>query len=73
MLTSINNVLLQMNVRKRRSLPFRIEARYLRRIKPRKVSHLMCPRDTNIEVPEIEIFCDAAIETFVCEAREFFF
>lgn len=73
MLTSINNVLLQMNVRKRRSLPFRIEARYRRRIKPRKVSHLMCPRNTNIEIPEIEIFCDAAIETFVCEAREFFF
>ncbi len=73
MLTSINNVLLQMNVRKRRSLPFRIKARYRRRIKPRKVSHLMCPRNTNIEIPEIEIFCDAAIETFVCEAREFFF
>lgn len=73
MLTSINNVLLQMNVRKRRSLPFRIKARYRRGIKPRKVSHLMCPRNTNIEIPEIEIFCDAAIETFVCEAREFFF
>lgn len=73
MLTSINNVLLQMNVGKRRSLPFRIKARYRRRIKPRKVAHLMCPRNTNIGIPEIEIFCDAAIETFVCEAREFFF
>lgn len=73
MLTPINNVLLQMNVRKRRSLPFRIKDRYCRRIKPRKVSHLMSPRNTNIGIPEIEIFCDAVIETFVCEAREFFF
>lgn len=54
-------------------MPLRIKDRYSRRIKPSKVSHLMSPRDTNIEIPEIEIFCDAAIETFVCEAREFFF
>lgn len=51
----------------------RIKDRYSRRIKTSKVPHLMSPRNTNIEVPEIEIFCDAAIETFVCEAREFFF
>ncbi len=73
MLTSVDNILFQMNVRKRGSLPVRIKDRYCRRIKPSKVSHLMSPRDTNIEIPEIEIFCDAAIETFVCEAREFFF
>lgn len=54
-------------------MPIRIKVRYRRRIKPRKVSHLMSPRNTNIEIPEIEIFCDAVIETFVCEAREFFF
>ncbi len=51
----------------------RIKDRYSRRIKPRKVSHLMSPRNTNIEIPEIEFVGDAAIETFVCEAREFFF
>lgn len=54
-------------------MPFRIEDRYSRRVKPRKVSHLVSPRNTNIGKLEIEIFCDAAIETFVCEAREFFF
>lgn len=62
-----------MNFRKRRSLPLRIKDRDSRRIKSSKISHLMSPRNTNIEVPEIEIFCDAAIEIFVCEAREFFF
>lgn len=62
-----------MNLRKGRSLPFRIKDRYCRGVKPSKVSHLMSPRNTNIEIPEIEIFCDAAIEICVCEAREFFF
>lgn len=64
---------MQMNVRKRRSCPIRIKNRYSRRIETRKVSHLMSPRNTNIGKLEIEIFCDAAIEIFVCEAREFFF
>lgn len=73
MLTPIDNILVQMNLRKRRSLPLRIKDRYSGRIKPSKVSHLMSPRNTNIGIPEIEIFCDAAIEIFVCEAREFFF
>lgn len=54
-------------------MPFRIKDRDSRRIKPSKISHLMSPRNTNIKIPEIEIFCDAAIEIFVCEAREFFF
>lgn len=62
-----------MYIRKRWCFPMRIKDRYSRRIKTSKVPHLMSPRNTNIEVPEIEIFCDAAIETFVCEAREFFF
>ncbi len=62
-----------MDFRKGRSLPFRIKDRDSRGIKPSKISHLMSPRNTNIEIPEIEIFCDAAIEIFVCEAREFFF
>lgn len=73
MLTLVNNILMQMNIRERRSLPGRIKDRHSRRIKPRKISHLVSPRDTNIGKLEIEIFCDAAIETFVCEAREFFF
>lgn len=73
MFTLVNNILVQMNIRKRRSLPVRIKDRYSRRIKPSKVSHLMSPRNTNIGKLEIEIFCDAVIETFVCEAREFFF
>lgn len=62
-----------MNLRKRRSLPIRIKDRYRCGIKPSKIPHLMSPRNTNIGIPEIEIFCDAAIEIFVCEAREFFF
>lgn len=62
-----------MYIRKRGRFPIRVKDRYSRRIKSRKVSHLMSPRNTNIGIPEIEIFCDAAIETFVCEAREFFF
>lgn len=73
MLTFGDNILVQMNVRKRRSLPVRIKDRYSRRIKPSKISHLVSPRNTNIGKLEIEIFCDAVIETFVCEAREFFF
>ncbi len=73
MFTFVNNVLVQMNIRKRWSFPVRIKDRYGRRVKPRKISHLVSPRNTNIGKLEIEIFCDAAIETFVCEAREFFF
>lgn len=73
MFTFVNNVLVQMNIRKRWSFPVRIKDRYSRRVKPRKISHLVSPRNTNIWKLEIEIFGDAAIEIFVCEAREFFF
>lgn len=73
MFTFVNDILMQMNIRKGRSLPGRVKDRYSRRVEPRKISHLVSPRNTNIGKLEIEIFCDAAIETFVCEAREFFF
>lgn len=73
MFTFVNDILMQMNIRKGRSLPVRVKDRYSRRVKPRKISHLVSPRNTNIGKLEIEIFCDAAIEIFVCEAREFFF
>lgn len=73
MFTFSYNVLMQMDIWKRRSLPIRIKDRYSRRIQPRKVSHLVSPRNTNIGKLEMQIFGDAAIEIFVCEAREFFF
>lgn len=73
MFTFVNDILMQMNIRKGGSLPGRVKDRNSRRVEPRKISHLVSPRNTNIGKLEIEIFCDAVIETFVCEAREFFF